>query len=70
MTAHTIETAQPSVRTWGKKLIIFPVLPKDPEEETDLNTQTQKAAAALKSAEYDARSSSSFGSTGTSPMPS
>jgi hypothetical protein len=26
-----------------------------PEEETDLNTQTQKAAAALKSAEYDGK---------------
>jgi hypothetical protein len=41
VTAHTIETAQPSVRTWGKKLIIFPVLPKDPEEETDLEFELE-----------------------------
>ena len=47
VTAHTKETAAPSAGTWGKKLTIFPVLPKDPEEETDLDTQTQKAAAAL-----------------------
>ena len=45
----------PSAGTWGKKLTIFPVLPKDPEEETDLDTQTQKAAAALDFAEYDGK---------------
>ena len=55
VTAHTKETAAPSAGTWGKKLTIFPVLPRDPEEETDLDTQTQKAAAALNSAEYDGK---------------
>jgi hypothetical protein len=52
VTAHTQETALPSAHTWGKPLTIFSVPPEDPNEETDLDTQTQKAAAALASADY------------------
>jgi hypothetical protein len=47
VTAHTQETAAPSAQSWGKQLTIFPVPPGDPDEESDLDTQTQKAAAAL-----------------------
>lgn len=52
VTAHTQETAAPSAHTWGKPLTIFSVPPEDRNEETDLDTQTQKAAAALASADY------------------
>jgi hypothetical protein len=52
VTAHTQETAAPSAQSWGKQLTMFLVPPGDPDEESDLDTQTQKAAAALASAEY------------------
>jgi hypothetical protein len=55
VTAHTQETAAPSAESWGKKLTLFPVWPKDPNEDSDLDAQTQKAAAALNSAEYDGK---------------
>src|SRR5271165_454609 len=52
VTAHTEETAAPSAGTWGMQPTMFSVLPDDPDEEADLDTQTQKAAAALASADY------------------
>ena len=52
VTAHTQETAAPSAQTWGQQPTMFSVLPDDPDEEADLDTQTQKAAAALASADY------------------
>ena len=52
VTLHTQETAAPSAQSWGKPLTIFSVPPKDPDEDSDLATQTLKAAAALNSAEY------------------
>jgi hypothetical protein len=55
VTAHTRETAAPSAQSWGKQLTIFSVPPKDPNEDNDLDTQTQKAAAALNSVEYDGK---------------
>jgi hypothetical protein len=55
VTVHTRETAAPSAESWGKQLVVFPVPPKDPSEDEDLDTQTQKAAAALSSAEYDGK---------------
>ena len=55
VTAHTQETATPSAQSWGKQVTIFSVPPKDPHEESDLDAQTRKAAAALDSAEYDGK---------------
>jgi hypothetical protein len=55
VTVHTQETATPSAESWGMKVTAFPVSPKDPNEDDDLNTQTQKAAAALNSAKYDGK---------------
>ena len=47
VTPHTQETAKPSADSWGLQLTVFSVPPKDPNEETDLGAETQKAAAAL-----------------------
>ena len=55
ITAHTQETATPAAESWGMEPIIFPVPPKDPDEESDLDTQTRKAATALASASYDGK---------------
>ena len=55
VTAHTKETAMPSAETWGKQVTAFWVPPKDPNEDADLDTQTQKAAAELNSADYDGK---------------
>ena len=55
ITAHTRETATPSAESWGMEPILFPVPPKDPDEESDLDTQTRKAATALASASYDGK---------------
>jgi hypothetical protein len=55
ITVHTQETATPSARSWGKQLIVFSVPAKDPNEESDLDVQTEKAAAALDSSEYDGK---------------
>lgn len=55
VTAHTQETATPSAESWGEQVTAFSVPPKDPDEDADLNTQTQKAAAALNSAAYDGK---------------
>jgi hypothetical protein len=55
VTAHTQETSIPSAESWGKQLTVFSVPPKDPNEDSDLDTQTQKAAAELNSADYDGR---------------
>ena len=55
ITTHTQETATPSAQSWGKQLIVFPVPQKDPDEERDLDKQTQKAAAALNSSDYDGK---------------
>jgi hypothetical protein len=55
ITVHTQETATPSAQSWGKQLTVFAVPPKDPNEESDLNVQTEKAAAALASSEYDGK---------------
>ena len=55
VTAHTQETATPSAESWGKQITAFLVPPKDPNEDSDLDTQTQKAAAELNSAEYDSK---------------
>ncbi len=52
VTAHTQKTAQPSAQSWGQDPTIFPVAPKDPNEEADLDVQTQKAAAALTTAKF------------------
>ena len=53
VTAHTKETATPSAETWGKQVTAFWVPPKDPNEDADLDTETQKAATALSSFDYD-----------------
>src|SRR5271166_6316163 len=42
VTSQTIQTTAPTAATWGKKLTILPALPKDPEEKTHIETQTQK----------------------------
>ena len=55
VTAHTQETAAPSAESWGKQVTAFSVPPHDPNEEDDLSTQTQKAAAELNSAEHDGK---------------
>jgi hypothetical protein len=52
VTLHTQETAAPSAQSWGKQLTTFSVPPDDPNEESDLDTQTQKAATALTSGQY------------------
>jgi hypothetical protein len=52
ITAHTQETAASSAQSWGKQLTIFSVPLGDPNEESDLDTQTQDAVTALTSAEY------------------
>lgn len=55
VTPHTQETAKPSADSWGLQLTVFSVPPKDPNEETDLGAETQKAAAALESKAYDGK---------------
>jgi hypothetical protein len=55
ITVHTQETAKPSAQSWEKQLTVFPIAPKDPDEDNDLDKQTKKAAAALDSAEYDGK---------------
>ena len=55
ITAHTRETATPAAESWGMEPALFPVPPKDPDEESDLDTQTRKAATALASASYDGK---------------
>ena len=52
ITLHTQETATPSAQSWGKQLTNFFVPPDDPNEKSDLDNQTQKAATALTSADY------------------
>lgn len=52
VTAHTQETAGPSAESWGKTVTVFPVPAKDPNEDSDLDAQTRKAAAELTSADY------------------
>ena len=55
VTWHTQETAKPSADSWGLPLTVFSVPPNDPDEEEDLDTQTQKAATALQSKDYDGK---------------
>ena len=55
VTVHTQETAVPSAKSWGKQLTIFSLPRKDPNEESDLDEQTKKAATALDSPEYDGK---------------
>jgi hypothetical protein len=55
ITVHTQETAIPSAQSWGKQLTVFSVPAKDPNEESDLDVQTGKAAAAFVSSEYDGK---------------
>jgi hypothetical protein len=55
VTLHTQETAEPSAKSWGKQVTAFLVPPKDPNEDSDLDTQTLSAAAELNSAEYDGK---------------
>ncbi len=55
ITPHTQETATPSAQSWGKQLTVFSVPEKDPDEEHDLDKETQKAAAALNTSDYDGK---------------
>ena len=55
VTAHTQETAAPSAASWGQPVTAFSVPPKDPDEDSDLDIQTRKAAAVLGSAAYDGK---------------
>jgi hypothetical protein len=55
ITDHTKETATPSAQSWGKQPTVFSVPAKDPNQESDLDAQTEKAAAALASSEYDGK---------------
>lgn len=55
VTAHTQETAAPSAASWSLPVTAFSVPPKDPDEDSDLDAQTRKAAAAIGSAAYDGK---------------
>jgi hypothetical protein len=55
ITVHTQETVAPSAQSWGMSPIVFPIPPKDPNEDADLNMQTQAAATMLNSAQYDGK---------------
>jgi len=55
ITVHTQETAAPSAASWGEQLTVFPIAPKDPNEDSDLDKETRKAAAALESSQYDGK---------------
>jgi hypothetical protein len=55
ITAHTQETATPSAQSWGQQIVAFSVPEHDQNEEADLDTQTQQAAATLQSSAYDGK---------------
>jgi hypothetical protein len=55
ITVHTQETATPSATSWGETLTVFSIPPKDPNEDSDLDKETKKAAAALGSSQYDGK---------------
>ncbi len=55
ITPHTQETATPSAQSWGEQLTVFSVPNGDPDEDKDLDKQTQKAASALESKDYDGK---------------
>jgi hypothetical protein len=50
ITIHTQQTATPSARSWGEKLTVFSA-----SDESDLDTQTKAAAAALNSPAYEGK---------------
>jgi hypothetical protein len=50
ITVHTQETATPSAQSWGQKLTVFSA-----SDDSDLDTQTKAAAAALNSPAYDGK---------------